>query len=179
MFNAVTIISVAHDAAVYFIQICTWKFKPENFLLGPAWPGMMALRLACSLVHVCIGSMMRSDRSSSPVSVAGLARGGWCMPARGHRPSGFVGCEAIVCHMLQGSPMNLMAEGALCCCWRWRPLSPCHPSGRFAAVGPRSTSAPSWPSPRSAHWEQAPATAGETPLLFSLPSILCRALPLV
>jgi hypothetical protein len=178
MFNAVTIISLSHDA-VYFIQICTWKFKPENFLLGPAWPGTMALRLACSLVRVCIGSMMCSARSSSPVSVAGLARGGWCTPARGHQPSGFVGCKAIVCHMLQGSPMNLMAEGALCCCWRWRPLSPCHPSGCFAAVGPRSASAPSWPSPRSARWEQGRSCRSrwDSSSLLSLPLSCAECCP--
>jgi hypothetical protein len=46
------------------------------------------------LAGVCIGSMMRSARPSSLVSVTGLARGGCCTPARGHRPPGCVGGDA-------------------------------------------------------------------------------------
>jgi hypothetical protein len=100
--------------------------------------------------------MMRSALSSSPGSVARLARGGCCMLARGHRPSGCVGGDvsAVVRHTLLGAAMNLTAEGALCCCWRWCPPSPCHPSGRLTVAVPRSALATSWPSPRSARREQ-------------------------
>jgi hypothetical protein len=110
------------------------------------------------------------------VSTARLAKGGCCMLVKGHRPSGCGGGD--VSHGGRCPPhaaksaMNHAAEGAwyCCCCWRWRPPSPCHPWGR-SVVDPSLL-------PGRPHWEQGRSgSRWDTSCLLYLPPMLCRALP--